>query len=383
MGTAHDYRTAFVAACLSEASTDAVGWLEELDRVVEETVAPHAAAVDREGRHPAEAVEGLRGVGAFGVQVARSRGGLGFGNGVAALVVERVARACASTAAILMFHYQVVHRTAAHGHPARRDDDLAGMADGSVIAASAWTEPSRTADKADVRTSLTRRGADLRVDGTKTYCTGLRSAAVVDVLVAAAEGPTFVRVDAKSAGVEVAELYSMLGLRGTGTGTLRLDDVHVNPVDVVGAAGGARDLMRANHETPLNPGLIALGVAGAAFEAAVGVRHDRPLGEVARIAIAESQLALEATYAYAAHLTADTVGSPVPGYTSASKLKAQATSAADAITRRLVAATGSRAFLSDAAHPLERHLRDAQATSLMGPANGVCLARVATAVLDS
>ncbi|AJE86027.1 MULTISPECIES: acyl-CoA dehydrogenase family protein [Streptomyces] len=380
----------WVRTCLDLSPEGAAFWLASLEEVCAAAVAPAAAAVDEEGEPPFAALKALAEIGAFGVQIPREQGGLGFGNALAALVVERTARSCASTAAILMFHYQVVHRTLGHAPAEVRERQLPPMATGELLAASAWTEPgART--KTDVRTRLTERAGRLTVTGTKTYCTGLGTAGVIDVLADArteqGQGPTFVRVPADAPGVGRDEVYRMLGLRGTSTGTVVLREAEVEESAVLGGIGSAPALMRANHETPLNPGLLALGIASAALgtvtRAALPPQAERepeakPLSQARTLQLARSTLALDAAYAYAGHLLSRAARFPEQAHLAASQLKASATGTAEQVTRELLHVAGSRGFLADFA--LERHLRDAQATALMGPGNELCLQRVADAL---
>jgi alkylation response protein AidB-like acyl-CoA dehydrogenase len=370
------FRETFSRACLADASEGAAPFLAALDEVIDSVVEPAAAQVDRDAAHPGDALDALSAIGATGVQIPREFGGLGHDNGVAALVVERTARACASTAAILMFHYQVVNRTLTYAHPARRDADLVAFANGA-LAASAWTEPNAGRDKTDLRTRLHDDGNGPEVDGVKTFCTGLRSATVIDVLLAAdlpdGTGPTFVRVDTK-AGVEIDEIYPMLGLRGTATGTVRLRAAPVTATDVLGGLGSAKQLMAANHLNALNPGLLALGIASGAADAAL-----RAAGDTTRTVLAETVLPLEAAYSYAAELVRAMTADPDRALGHSGRFKAHATTVARQVTQQLLPAMGSRGFL--ATFPFERHLRDAQATALMGPINQLCLNRVADDLL--
>lgn len=380
----------FRDSCLSRSPESARSWMNELDTVVDETVAPAADQVDRESVHPAASIRALRDIGAFGVQIPIEFGGLGFDDGAAAAMVERVARGCASTAAILMFHCQVAARTLAFADEGRRAGDLAAMARGDMIAASAWTEPYGAAKKTDLQTVMRPKGEGFAVDGVKSFCTGLTSASVVDVLLRADDvpgsGPTFVRVDMNAPGVKVVNLYRMMGLRGTSTGTLALEGVHAAERDVLSGFGTAPALMRANHQTPLNPGLIALGAAGAALDfarRAYAGRIDgvppRAKDPYSRRVLAEAATRVEAMYAYAAVLVEAVAARPATAYGAASRLKAHLTDASVAVTRDLLGGMGSLGFMADL--PLERHLRDVQATALMGPVNGMCRDRIADELL--
>ncbi|MEU0412921.1 acyl-CoA dehydrogenase family protein [Streptomyces griseorubiginosus] len=382
----HSYRIPFVQACLAGLSDDAAqAWFREVEDVIDDSVAPHAEAVDRDAFASVEALDALRHVGVFGVQVPRRFGGLGLDDRAAALVVEQVARRCASTAAVLMFHYQVVRRTLTHGSRAQRDDDLAAFASGERIAASAWTEAASGKGKRNVATVLRQTGKGWQLEGEKTFCTGLPVAAVVHVLAKAepaggSDGSVFVRVDTKDPGVNYPQLYPLLGLRGSGTGTLTLRAIPVTDADLVGPIGSGGALMRENHQVCLNPGLLALGVAGAALDTALGMctgqlpgTVDRVSNDTVRRTLAQAAVQVESAYLYGAHAVSR--GNTSQAHVLTSKFKLAATAAAQQVATELMAAVGSRGFV--ASFPLERHFRDAQATSLMGPANDVITDRIA------
>ncbi|MFK4268782.1 hypothetical protein [Streptomyces milbemycinicus] len=132
----------------------------------------------------------------------------------------------------------------------------AAARDGAGRSASVWQATKAVAGDCDLLRSQL------------TYYTGIRSADIVAVLVHAdlpdRNGPAFVCVPTTDPGAEVAEIYPMLGLRASSTITLRPADVALSEADLLGPVGAARDLMRANNETSLNPGLPALGIATVA-----------------------------------------------------------------------------------------------------------------------
>src|SRR5690606_26323257 len=79
--------------------------LATLDRIADDVIAPAAVQVDAEGQFPQVSVDALREAGLLGLLSATEVGGMGKGHREAALVVERVARACGSTAMVLCMHY--------------------------------------------------------------------------------------------------------------------------------------------------------------------------------------------------------------------------------------------------------------------------------------
>lgn len=385
------YRKGFVDACLAAAPRHAQDWLIELDEVAARVVAMNAPGVDRQSIYPAESVLALRSIGAFGVAASTASGGLGFGNAVAALAVETVAAACPSTAAILMFHTQVLHRLERFGNAAQRRDDLPRLASGEWLASSAWSELGAGADKAGMQTRLDGEPDRRVVNGEKHYCTGLEGAELVHVLLGAptAEGalaPTFVRVRTREKGVDTRQIYDLMGLRGSSTGTVRLEDVAVEEEAIIGQIGSGMRLMQANHETLMNPGLLSLGIARAAYEEVKlavtggweGMRATTDYQHT-RFMLSELEVKLGAAYAYAAQ-TVNYMSAGMPElHVECSKVKMHASTTAAEVTSAAMQLAGSRAFTVGC--PLERHFRDARATLLMGPTNELIKERIATHVM--
>src|SRR5579871_3943878 len=350
------YRHSFVEPCLAGASDDAIRWIHELDDLAGAAIRPLAAETDRLSRFPREALLKLRAIGAFGISAPADAGGLGFGDAVAALAVEIVAAGCPSTAAILMFHNQVVARIARFGHSERHRHDLERLAAGEWIGSSAWTELGAGADLIHVLLDVPTQNGQCN--------------------------PTFLRVERNASGVEIADIYDLMGLRGSSTGTLRLQDVVVDDCDLVGNVGEGLQLMKASHETLMNPGLIALGIARAAYEEAkLGVQglsagsRNTSCYQSVRQAIADMELRLGAAYAYAGSVVRLMQERVNDLNIECTKIKVHASEAACEVATAAMRIAGGRGFSRK--WPFERHFRDAQATVLMGPINELIRERVA------
>src|SRR5260370_12184445 len=80
-------------------------YLATLDSVIESTVAPTAAEVDRTGVFPRSSVEALAKAGLLGLISAPQVGGRGQGLPAAAEVIERLGSTCGSTAIVLLMHH--------------------------------------------------------------------------------------------------------------------------------------------------------------------------------------------------------------------------------------------------------------------------------------
>jgi len=100
--------------------------LEAIDRIAREVIAPAAEQVDRQGAFPRVAIDALGQAGLLGLTVDPAVGGLGHGPRVAALVVERIARDCGSTAMIVCMHYSATAVLEKHAAESVRREVAAG-----------------------------------------------------------------------------------------------------------------------------------------------------------------------------------------------------------------------------------------------------------------
>jgi alkylation response protein AidB-like acyl-CoA dehydrogenase len=387
------YRRGFVEACLAKAPPGAVDWLGRLDDVLSRVVAPLAPTVDRERAYPFQSLGALKEIGAMGVAAPAEVGGLDFGDAIAAMVVETVAAACPSTAAILMFHTQVVRRVRQHGTPRQKQEDLPRLARGEWMGASAWSELGAGADKSRLSTHLQGEPGKWLAVGEKAYCTGLEGAGIIHVLLGApaangALAPTFVRVRTGGPAVDLSEVYDLMGLRASSTGTVRLSGVPVTEEDVVGGLGQGMALMRANHESLMNPGLLALGIARAAYEevkrATTGGwpgMHETIDYQNTRFSLADMELQIGSAYAYAAQCIRDVNAGRPELNVECSKVKVLASTMAAHLTAASLQLAGARGFTTP--WPLERFFRDARATLLMGPTNEIIKEQIAKQIVGS
>jgi alkylation response protein AidB-like acyl-CoA dehydrogenase len=389
---AEGFRTDFVEACLAGATPATRRWYDELAALCAEAIAPRAAEHDRAGRYPATALAALAELGVAGALVPREHGGRGLPEPLAALLVETVASACPSTAAVLMFHFQVVRRTLEFGREPWRSADLARLADGSCLGSSAWTEIGAGGDKSGIRTSLVHTGEGITVTGEKHFCTGLEGVGMLHVLVDSSEGGapsmSFARIPCTVDGIEFPEIYPLLGLRASSTGSVLLGDVHIEKDWILGAIGDGAMLMRLNHSFLMNPGLLALGIARAALASAKATvtgeeRGSRDISGVqhCRLTIAEMETRLAAAYALATTAVARAaMAADAEVRREANlRLKLVAGRTAVAVAEQAMLLAGGRGF--HAAWSYERHLRDAYATIVMGPPELVIAEGLAIAAL--
>ncbi len=219
-------------------------YLDALDTIIADVIAPNAAEVDRAGLFPRAALDALGAAGLLGLVSASEVGGLGYGHRAAALVVERIAHHCASTAMVVCMHYAAAAVVEAHGPR----EDREAIAAGRSVATLALSESgSRSHFWAPVSTA-TEDGNGVRLDAHKSWVT---AAGEADLYIwssrpLTAEGAsTMWLVPSDSAGLRVAAPFDGLGLRGNCSSPVVAEGVVVARDAMLGADGAGFDVMMA------------------------------------------------------------------------------------------------------------------------------------------
>lgn len=212
-----------------------------VDRIATEVVAAHAAAVDR-GEFPTAAITALREAGLLGLTSATAVGGLGQGLRAAALTVERLGRACGSTAMVVCMHYAGTAVIEQLGPEAIRKD----IAAGKHLSTLAFSEAgSRSQFWAPVSTA-TATTSGVALDAHKSWVTSAHHATayVWSSRPVAGTGPsTLWLVPRDAPGLSHGAAFDGLGLRGNDSGPITATAVPVSESARLGADGGGFAIM--------------------------------------------------------------------------------------------------------------------------------------------
>ena len=219
-------------------------YLEKLEPIVNDVIAPRAAEIDRTGAFPREALQALAAAGLLGLVSAKEVGGWGEGHRAATLVMERIARECASTSMVLCMHYASAAVIEAHGPRTVRE----AIAAGKHISSLAFSEAgSRSHFWTPVSSATVVAGnGHVQLDARKSWVT---SAGQVDSYVwsskpVAAEGASTIwLVPAKAAGLSVTAPFDGLGLRGNYSSPVKAEGVEIERSAMLGPDGGGFDIM--------------------------------------------------------------------------------------------------------------------------------------------
>jgi isovaleryl-CoA dehydrogenase len=346
-----------------------------LEPIVRSVIAPAAAEIDRTGAFPRPAVDALGKAGLLGLVNSVEVGGLGGGHREAVRVVERISRDCASTAMVVCMHYCGAAVIEQFGPREIR----AAIARGRHLTTLAFSEAgSRSHFWAPIGSA--QRSADrIRLDARKSWAT---SAGQVDSYVwssrpLAAEGPsTLWLVPGNTAGLEVGSAFDGLGLRGnhsspvTATGALILEQA------LLGVDGKGDEIMNGIclPYFQLMNAAASVGLCRAAIEKATAhltaTRFEHLGQTLAQQPVARANLArMQIKTDLASALLEDTLVALETQRADAMlrvlEIKAAAGETALEVTDLAMRLGGGAAFRKEVG--VERHFRDARASTVMAP----------------
>jgi alkylation response protein AidB-like acyl-CoA dehydrogenase len=252
---------------------EAAHWRDLARTVAAQRFAPLAEELDREQRYPHEHIATFVDTGLSGMLVPAEYGGAGLSMTAICAVVEEVSAACASTGAILAAHALGAVPLRLAGTDEQKRAVLGPLREGAAIS-FALTEVGAGSDAAALRTRAEADGDGYRLTGEKIYIGngGVSTRYVVFAKTdpaAGARGITAFIVPADAPGAIVDRIEDKMGIRGTRTSNLKLDNVRVAQSDVLGQVG--RGLKLALRTLDLGRVTVAaqgLGIAYAAYRLA-------------------------------------------------------------------------------------------------------------------
>ena len=343
--------------------------------VAQGVVRQHAEEVDRDHRFPDEAIDAAKAAGLLGVLIPREYGGAGLDAIAFAICIEELAQACASTSVIVDVHTSVGSEPILlFGTEEQKRRWLPSLATGELLGAFALTEPASGSDAASLKTSARRDGDRYVLNGTKVFITTIGRAGLY--IVFARTGPderaagisAFV-VPADAPGVRVGQLFKKMGLRGSPTGELVLEDVVVPAANRLAAEGqGFTVAMRALDSGRIGISGQALGIAQAAIDESRALLQERDREQGDEFLLADMATRLESARLLAYH-AAWLCSRGRPFTRQASMAKLHCTDTAMAIALDGVQLAGEEGTVGGS--PFERHVRDAKALQIYEGSNQV------------
>lgn len=356
---------------------------ETIRRMVVERVAPRAAEIDETAEYPRDIRELFAEHDLMGLPFDLEHGGTGTGTLMLNIAVEEVAKACASSALILMIQELGTLPIKLFGTDELKQRFLPRCASGEWSPAFALSEPDAGSDPGGMRTRAVRDGDEWVIDGTKNWITNLGIAdfyicfAVTDPEQGHSRGISAFVVEADRPGFSIGKLEHKMGIRGSPTGQPIFDRVRVPAENLIGTENhGFKVAMATLDRSRLGVAAQAVGIAqGATDYAAAYAQERRQFGKPIaafqgiqfKLADMESRTAAARELLYSACSKVD-VGAPDMGkYSAMAKLIASDT--AMWATTEAVQVLGGYGYVSE--YPVERMMRDAKITQIYEGTNEI------------
>jgi acyl-CoA dehydrogenase len=356
--------------------------------IAEGSVEPLAAEVDRDHRFPHEAIQAAREAGLMGVLVPREYGGAGMDALAFAICIEELARACASTAVIVDVHTSVgTEPILLFGDEAQKRRWLPPLASGELLGAFALSEPSSGSDAASLKTTARPNGdGGYVLNGTKVFITNIGQAGLYVVFARTgaderASGVSAFLVPAETPGLRVGQVFHKMGLHGSPTGELVLEDVRVPAANRLAPEGqGFTVAMRALDSGRIGISGQALGIAQAAVDETRELMRDRGHDQGDDFTLADMAARVESARLLAWHAAwLCSRGRRFTREASMAKLHCTDTAMQVAVDALQIAGEDGAVVGS----PFERHVRDAKALQIYEGSNQVQRVVIARELIGS
>src|SRR3954467_2365310 len=353
---------------------------DTIRQIVAQRVAPRAAEIDATGEYPWDIRKLFAEQDLLGLPFPSEYGGTGTGTLMLNVAVEEVARACASSALILMVQELGPLPIQLFGTDEQKEQWLPRCASGEWSPAFALSEPEAGSDPSAMRTTAVRDGDEWVINGTKNWIT---NATIADFYVVFAVSDSESRrisafvVDKDMPGFSVPKLEHKLGIKGSPTGTPVFDDVRVPAENMIGAEGkGLGGALGTLERTRLGAAAQAVGLAQGATDYATGYAKERiafgkPIIELQglqfKLADMQTKTAAARELLYKACALADRDDPQLALYSSMAKLFAS--DVAMEVTVEAVQVLGGYGYVTE--YPVERMMRDAKITQIYEGTNEI------------
>jgi alkylation response protein AidB-like acyl-CoA dehydrogenase len=356
---------------------------EAVRALAEDKIAPYAAEVDEQSRYPQEAHDALVASDFFAPHVPEEYDGVGADALAACIVIEEVARVCASSSLIPAVNKLGSMPVILAGSAEVKAKYLPPLARGEAGFSYGLSEREAGSDTAAMKTRARPDGDDWVITGQKSWITNAGVSEYYTVLAVTdqdgrrgANVSAFV-VEKADPGFSFGEKERKLGIKGSPTRELHFEDCRIPGDRMVGSPGeGLKIALQTLDHTRVTIGAQAVGIAQGALDLAIDyVKERRQFGT--RIAdfqgiqfmLADMAMTLEAArqMVYVAAAKSERGDPDLPFFGAAAKC--YASDVAMQITTDAVQLLGGAGYVKD--YPLERMMRDAKITQIYEGTNQI------------
>ncbi|MGM0425959.1 MAG: acyl-CoA dehydrogenase family protein [Thermodesulfobacteriota bacterium] len=352
--------------------------LTHLRRVVREKVGPAAAATDRSGEFNWEIVSLFWDLGLLKMMLPPKYDGWPQNpTHTLCLSIEEIARACASSALLLIIQAVGSYPLIFAGSEAQKKKYCPMISDERRLMGYLVTEPGAGSDVQAIRCAARRSGNDFILNGRKVFATNGSVAGLYSVLAKTGEKDlSFFIVERDRKGISIGRIEDKCGFRGSNTAEVILEDVVVPETNLVGQPGQGFKIAMGDFDMS-RPAVAALslGLAEGALDYTVDYARERhtfgkPLiqHQAIQFLLADASTQIEASRGLMER-AALAFDSGKQNTKLASMAKFFCSDAAMKITTDMVQVLGGYGYIKD--YPIERMFRDAKLTQIFEGANQI------------
>lgn len=344
-------------------------------KFAETELGPIAHDIDRDSRFPWEVIEKMQPLNYFGLQVPKEYGGADLDCISYAITIEELSRVSAAIGLCVTVHNSVgAYPIVRFGTEEQKERFLPRLASGEYIGAFCLTEANAGSDANAVETTATFDNGEYIVNGTKVFVTngGVCDLALIFAVTdveSSRKAASVIVVEKGTPGFSVGELEDLCGMRANPVSSLFLEDIRVSEKNLLGQIGdGIKIGLSALDTGRIGIGAQALGIAQAAFEAAVKYSKERQQFKkpIASFQTIQNYLADMATEIDAARLLLyracafKDAGQPFG--TEAAMAKLYCSTTATRVTNMAMQIHGGYGYSKE--YDVERYFRDAKVTEI-------------------
>ena len=346
-----------------------------------EKVAPRAAEIDAKGEFPWDMKELLAQQDIFAMPFPEEYGGLGSSELSILMVIEELAKACATTSLLLCVQQLGSLPILLAGNDEQKQRFLPKLASGEWLASYALTEPGSGSDAGAMRTRAEKRGDTYVLNGLKHFITNAGVAHINTVFAVTGDEGTrsisaFV-VEGDRPGFHMGKVENKMGIRGSQTGELVFEDCEIPAENLLGREGEGFKIALATLDRT-RPGIAAqaLGIAQGALDFAVRYARERvqfgkPIwdNQAIQFMLADMDIQVEAARQLIYHV-GELMDAGVTRFGRESAIaKTFASDAAISVTNDAIQVLGGYGYMKE--FPVERMMRDAKITQIYEGTNQI------------